>query len=358
VASLALTGVMFAFGRDSRAEQFVVMDATFTYTWDMATNSRPSRSHFYVNENNFLTKTRPTNWMSPIDYRNGTVHIRTEVLEKPEGAQPAGWALCYVANSGGYGCPYTNYYTAKGVYDRDVSMKTFYNNATLNWQQGIKQIDLVYTINGSGSGHITNFPNLKDAVTPTKVRITMIQVSAGSTYDPKAAGFDGVSPVSPPPETPRDGGAGVDGASTSDASGSQGGQSGQAGEGGQSGNLGSGGTNGSMSGSGGGSGSASGGSSGSTTSTGGTIGGGSTPATGGTSGGTPTSPGSASGGSGGGRPSSSAGSSSGVSGGCAMTGAGRVSTEGRGLASSVLAAGALAFGLALRARRRRRTSLR
>ncbi|HEY0707260.1 MAG TPA: hypothetical protein VGG33_10695 [Polyangia bacterium] len=218
---------------EARAEQFVVMDATFTYTWDMAVNSRPSRAHFYVNEGNFLSKTRPTNWLSPIDYRNGTVHIRTEVIEKPAGNQQAGWALCYVANSGGYGCPYTNYYTATGVYDRDVSMKSFFNNATLNWQQGIKQIDLVYTINGSGSGHITNFPNLKDAVTPTKVRITMIQVSAGSTYDPKAAGFTGgaTPPPESPPEMSRDGGAATD-VAPDPGGGGQGGQSGVGGQGG------------------------------------------------------------------------------------------------------------------------------
>src|SRR4051794_6679942 len=80
MASLVFAGAMVAFSRDSRAEQFVVMDAAFTYTWDMAVNAKPSKSHFYVNDGNFLTKTRPTNWMSPIDYRNGTVHIRTEVI--------------------------------------------------------------------------------------------------------------------------------------------------------------------------------------------------------------------------------------------------------------------------------------
>lgn len=199
---LALTvALLMAFAGEVRAEQFVLFDATFTYTWDMAINAKPSKSHFYVNEGNFLNKMRPANWMSPVNYRNGTVHIRAEVIEKPPGTQQAGWALCYVANVGGYGCPYTDYYKSTGVYERDIAMTAFYNNTTLQWDRGVKQVDLVYTINGSGSGHVSNFPALKDAVTPTKVRITMIQVSQGSTYDPSILGM-----IPATPEPARDGG--------------------------------------------------------------------------------------------------------------------------------------------------------
>jgi hypothetical protein len=197
---------------ESHAEQFVLFDATFTYTWDMAVNARPSKSHYYVNEGNWLNKQRPANWMSPVNYRDGKVHIRAEVLEKPAGTRQAGWALCYVANVGGYGCPYTDYYTKVGVYERDADMHTFYNNTTLQWDKGVKQVDLVYTINGSGSGHITNFPNLKDLTTPTKVRITMVQVSAGSTYDPSILGMVGPTPA---PEGTRDSGATDDGGGNS-----------------------------------------------------------------------------------------------------------------------------------------------
>ncbi|HXI57528.1 MAG TPA: hypothetical protein VNO55_15785 [Polyangia bacterium] len=168
----------------ARAEQFLLFDATFTYTWNDAITSTPSKSHYYVTEKNWLNKSRPANWISPVNYRDGKVHIRAEVIEKPPGTQQAGWALCYVANVGNYGCPYTDYYTKVGVYEKDADMHTFYNNTTLQWDHGVKEVDLVYTINGSGSGHISNFPALKDATTPTKVRISMVQVSAGSTYDP------------------------------------------------------------------------------------------------------------------------------------------------------------------------------
>jgi hypothetical protein len=181
----------------ARAEQFVLFDATFTYTWDDAMNSSPSKSHYYVTNSNWLNKARPTNWSAPVDYRDGTVHIHLEVLEKPAGNQQAGWALCYVGNSGSYGCPYTPYYTQTGVYERDVDMHSFFNNATIDWTRGISEVDLVYTVNDSGSGHITNFPNLKDLVTPTRVRMSMVQVSQGSKYDPSILGDAGVEAGSP-----------------------------------------------------------------------------------------------------------------------------------------------------------------
>jgi MYXO-CTERM domain-containing protein len=236
-ASLLSAAFVLTVARASRAEQFVLFDATFPYTWDDAVNASPSKSHYYVNEGNWLNKARPANWQSPVNYRDGSVHIRVEVIEKPAGGQMVGWALCYVGNSGSYGCPYTPYYTQLGVYERDVDMHSFFNNATINWAQGIKQVDLVYTINDSGSGHITNYPALKDLTTPTKVRITMIQVSQGSKYDPtQLPGADGGAP-----EAGRDGGARVD--ASADAADEVGtaGAGGTGGSGGASGSGGSGG---------------------------------------------------------------------------------------------------------------------
>lgn len=162
----------------------MLLDATFDYTWEDAMNAKPSLSHFYVNEKNFLNTQRPKNWLSPVDYRNGTLHVRTEVFKKPPGDQQVGWTLCYIANQGEYGCADTNYYKAVGVYDREVKMTDWWQNEKIEWNAGIKQVDLIYAINDSGSGHITNYPALKDQTTPTRVRITMVQVSAGSTYDP------------------------------------------------------------------------------------------------------------------------------------------------------------------------------
>ena len=179
LAALAAGALVTLSPAPSRAEQFTLFDVTFDFTWQDAINASPSKSHYYVKSDK-LNAQRPTNWMAPIDYRTGKVHIYLEVLEKPAGGQKQGWALCYVGG-GSYGCPYTKYYTEKGVYESEVDMTSFYNNATIDWTRGITEVDLVYTINDSGSGHVHFFPELQAKTTPTKVRIAMVQVSKGST---------------------------------------------------------------------------------------------------------------------------------------------------------------------------------
>lgn len=168
-----------------QAEQFVLFDTAFTYTKEDADNSKPSKSHYYVRDK-MLNPDRPRDWTSPVDYRNGTVHIRTEVLEKPAGEEPTTWSLCYIPNQGqknGYGCTGTVVYREKGVYEQDVSMKSFWQNDSIVWSEGIKQMDLVIKDGSGGSGHAHKRPD-HEKFFPTRVRITMVQVAAGSKYDP------------------------------------------------------------------------------------------------------------------------------------------------------------------------------
>src|SRR3954452_16288175 len=168
-----------------RAEQFVLFDVTFTFTKADADNSRPSKSHYYV-KGAAINPDRPRDWTKPVDYRNGTVHIRAEVLEKPAGGEPTTWTLCYIPNKGrgnGYGCTGTDPYRETGVYEKDVSMKSFWQNDAIDWTAGIKQMDLVIKDDSGGSGHAHKRKD-HERFFPTKMRITMIQVSAGSKYDP------------------------------------------------------------------------------------------------------------------------------------------------------------------------------
>ncbi len=169
----------------SRAEQFVLFDVTFTYTKEDADNSKPSKSHYYVRDKQ-LNADRPKDWTAPVDYRNGTVHIRTEVIDKPAGGEPTTWSLCYIPNKGqknGYGCTGTVVYRETGVYEQDVSMKSFWQNDSIVWSEGIKQMDLVIKDGSGGNGHAHKRTD-HEKFFPTKVRITMVQVSAGSKYDP------------------------------------------------------------------------------------------------------------------------------------------------------------------------------
>jgi hypothetical protein len=181
VAMTALLGAPPA----TRAEQFVLFDVTFTYTKADADHSRPSKSHYYV-KGDKLNPKRPRDWTAPVDYRNGTVHIRAEVIEKPAGGEPTTWTICYIPNKGrgnGYGCTGTDLYRETGVYEKDVSMKSFWENDAIVWSEGIKQMDLVIKDNSGGRGHAHKRAD-HEKFFPTKMRITVVQVSAGCQYDP------------------------------------------------------------------------------------------------------------------------------------------------------------------------------
>lgn len=168
----------------SDSKQFVLFDEEFTYTKADADNSSPSKSHYYVTGDK-LNPDIPKDWTTPVDYRNGTVHIRLEVLEKPPGKEPTKWTLCYIPNKGqgnGYGCTSTDLFLDEGIYEKDVSMTEFWENEAIIWAEGIKQMDLVIKDDSGGQGHAHKRAD-HEKFFPTKVRITMVQVAKGATYD-------------------------------------------------------------------------------------------------------------------------------------------------------------------------------
>ena len=180
--------IALLFATTSNADQFVLFDVTFDYTKVDADTSKPSKSHYYVKDK-LLNADRPKDWLSPVDYRNGTVHVRLEVIEKPIGDEPTTWSICYIPNKGqknGYGCLGTEVYKKVGVYEKDISMKEFWENDSIVWTEGIKQMDLVIKDNSGGSGHAHKRADAEKFF-PTKVRLTLTQVSAGEKYDPNSA---------------------------------------------------------------------------------------------------------------------------------------------------------------------------
>lgn len=181
IAFLAFTPIIAY----AQKKQFILFDEEFTYTKSDADNSTPSKSHYYVTGKKVNPK-RPKDWTSPVDYRNGTVHIRLEVIDKPAGDAPTTWSLCYIPNKGqgnGYGCTSTQVYTTTGVYEKDVPMTSFWENESIVWTEGIKQMDLVIKDDSGGQGHAHKRPD-HEKFFPTRVRITMVQVASGETYDP------------------------------------------------------------------------------------------------------------------------------------------------------------------------------
>ncbi|HEX3695181.1 MAG TPA: hypothetical protein VH374_07310 [Polyangia bacterium] len=178
----------------ARADQFVFLDVTFTYTKMDADTSSPDKSHYYVYANR-LNPTTPRNWMAPINYRNGVVHVRTDVMDKPPGGTNVRWTLCYIPNkgiAGGYGCTNSALYSEKGVWEFEQSMTDWWQNEDIDWTQGIKEVDIVMK-DGTGGSGFTNLRPDPQNFFPTTLRITMIQVSAGDTYDPSKV--PGIPPV-------------------------------------------------------------------------------------------------------------------------------------------------------------------
>ena len=179
IAALAATAVPLL------SDQFVLFDVTFTYTKADADNSTPSKSHYYV-KGDALNPNRPRDWTSPVDLSKRHSSHSHRSIEKPDGGENTEWTLCYIPIKGqgnGYGCTGSGIYKEKGVYERDVPMTSFWENGSILWSEGIKQMDLVIKDGSGGRGHAHRRAD-HEKFFPTKVRITMVQVSAGSTYDP------------------------------------------------------------------------------------------------------------------------------------------------------------------------------
>lgn len=175
LCSLSLFAVL-GFLPISQAEEFKLCDVTFTLT---KAEADATKSHYFVKKEALSEKT-PTNWLSPVDFRNGTLKLRLEVLEKPEGDAPTTWSVCYISakgHQGGYGCTNTPLYTKPGVYEKEVKMNEFWHNDEVTWEHGIDHLSFVIKDDSGGKGHAHN---RKDAEKyfPTKVRFTLIQVSA------------------------------------------------------------------------------------------------------------------------------------------------------------------------------------
>jgi hypothetical protein len=201
LSTLVLLPKVAAPAKIEPARQFVLFDVTFTFTKTDADNSTPSKSHYYV-KGASISPERPRDWTSPVDYRNGTVHIRTEVMERPASGEATQWSLCYIPNKGqgnGYGCTGTDPYKTKGVFEKDVSMTSFWENKSIIWSDGIKQMDLVMKDKDGNKAHTRPDP---ENFFPTRIRITMIQVAAGAKYDPNLVPN---IPHSAPSDKPKDG---------------------------------------------------------------------------------------------------------------------------------------------------------
>jgi hypothetical protein len=182
-AILLPLGLSIALASTASAEQLVLFDEVFTFALKDAV---PTQSHLKIPAERF-SKDTPHDWTQPIDYRHGTVHIRFEVLEKPPGDVPVFWSVCYIPNKGqknNYGCASSPTYTTTGVYEKDESMTGFWENDSIIWTEGVKMMTLVMKAAKAPGDNHAHLQSDLSTLFPTKVHVTIVQVSKGATYDP------------------------------------------------------------------------------------------------------------------------------------------------------------------------------
>jgi hypothetical protein len=159
---------------EARADQFVVVDTTYT-----ATKDNTDDSHFRVDPANGT----PDNWRSPIDYASGDAYVRLEVLEKPSAVKTL-YNICYEATPS-YACmPYSPAYTAPGVYEFNYPFSAFYQYDQVDWSQGTRDLALILKDENQ------NKPQGDPDFYPTKIHVTITIVAPGSTYVPPSPSQD------------------------------------------------------------------------------------------------------------------------------------------------------------------------
>ncbi len=160
----------------ARAEQFVVLDETWTHSPDLPD------SHFRVEPSG----STPADWVSPIDYSQGTAHVYLEVHTKPT-AQETRFQVCFEATPT-YACTdQSPTYTTIGTYEWATPFANFWSpeGTSVDWTQGV---NLLACILKDTENNKPSADNVGDEIAalymPTDVRMVVTIVTPGGTYEP------------------------------------------------------------------------------------------------------------------------------------------------------------------------------
>ena len=157
----------------AHAEQFVVAQASYAHAADTTTDS-----HYRLQP----TAATPANWEAPINYAEGSVHVRLEVKTKPSAA-PTRFQVCFEMHQNYCCTAQAPAYTTPGVYEWDTQMKDMWRPGPVNFAQGIVKSALIL----KDTNNVKPAPENVGAETaalymPSDVVVTVTVVAAGSTY--------------------------------------------------------------------------------------------------------------------------------------------------------------------------------
>lgn len=173
--------LMLAGGDAAAQQQFVLVDATFT-----ATAQNTMKSQYPIAP----LPAAPSNWRTPINWAEGSIHVRLEVIEKPTALKTLG-NVCF-ENSMTLTCqPYPPPFSSKGVYPSSAKISSFWQYDVFDWT---KKLDRVYVVLKDENERIVQG---SAQFYPTKMRVTVWVVPPEKSF------------VAPAPTQEDDGDAGT-----------------------------------------------------------------------------------------------------------------------------------------------------
>lgn len=160
----------------ARADQFIVTDLGYTHAKDNTTDS-----HYRVDP---LPGT-PSNWKSPVDYSNGSVHVVLEVKTKPSDA-PTRFQVCFEGTPDAACSEQGPTYTKTGTYAWTSKFSAFWSaKGGPDWSKGGGKIALILKDTNNGK------PQGDPKYVPTELHVTVAVLSGNATFVPPAATPDG-----------------------------------------------------------------------------------------------------------------------------------------------------------------------
>jgi len=168
----AALGVALALGASvGQAGQFVLVDMGFTQT----SASHPLKASPGV----------PANWLEPVNYAEGTVYIRLEVLSKPSD-KPVKFQFSVFGTASGRG-PQNQAagslfeVTKPGVYEWHEPLPNFWNHVGIDWSRGLNSMRLI--VKDSALVYIDDTFDRR-LYYPMELNIRVTLVSKGEAFDP------------------------------------------------------------------------------------------------------------------------------------------------------------------------------
>ncbi len=182
VATLGILAGLGVFPGDARAEQFTLFDVTYTH----ATTNTVS-GHYYIKP----SADTPTNWVSPIDYSQGTAYFQLEVYTKPTDAGSQ-FHVCFFGKGSSYAC---GPYAKPGVSDWSAKLTSFYQYNKVDWSKGLDRMPIILTDGTPVNIGVEDVGAAKAAMyMPSMVRVVGIMVSPGGIYVRPGPATDGGVP--------------------------------------------------------------------------------------------------------------------------------------------------------------------